>query len=96
MSQKIDINQTAELARLHLKPEETEKLTKDLESILAYVDQLKELKTDSVPPTSHVLPIENVFRKDETKKTKVRDAVLDHAPKRESNFFKVPKIIEGA
>lgn len=96
MSQKIDINQIAELARLHLKPEEKEKLTKDLESILAYVDQLKELNTESIQPTSHVLPIENVFRKDEVKKTKVRDAVLDHAPKRESNFFKVPKIIEGA
>ena len=96
MFQKIDINQTAELARLHLKPEEREKLTKDLESILAYVDQLKELNTEFVQPTSHVLPIENVFRKDEVKKTKIRDAVLDHAPKRESNFFKVPKIIEGA
>ena len=96
MSQKIDINQTAELARLNLKPAEREKLAKDLESILAYVDQLKELDTETVPPTSHVLPIENVFRKDEVKKAGIRDSVLNHAPKRESNFFKVPKIIEGA
>ncbi len=96
MSQKINIDQTAELARLNLKSAEREKLAKDLESILAYVDQLKELNTESVPPTSHVLPLENVFRKDEVRKTDIRDAVLDHAPKRESNFFKVPKIIEGA
>ncbi len=96
MSEKINIEQIAELARLNLKPAEREKLAKDLESILAYVDQLKELKTDSVPPTSHVLPLENVFRKDEVKKTDIRDRVLEHAPKRESNFFKVPKIIEGA
>ncbi len=96
MSQKINIDQTAELARLNLKGAERDKLAKDLESILIYVDQLKELNTDSIPPTSHVLAIENVFRKDEIKKTEIRDAVLEHAPKRESNFFKVPKIIEGA
>lgn len=96
MSQKINIDPIAELARLHLKPNEREKLAKDLESILAYVDQLKELNTDRVEPTSHVLPIENIFRKDEAKPSNVRDEVLNHAPKRESNFFKVPKIIEGA
>ena len=96
MSQKINIDQTAELARLSLKPAEREKLGKDLESILAYVDQLKELNTESIQPTSHVLAIENVFRQDKTKKTDVREAVLSHAPKRESNFFKVPKVIEGA
>ncbi len=96
MSEKINIDPIAELARLNLKPAEREKLAKDLQSILAYVDQLKELNTDSVPPTSHVLPIENVFRKDKAKKTSIREAMLDHAPKRESNFFKVPKIIEGA
>lgn len=96
MSEKINIDQTAELARLNLKPAEREKLAKDLQAILAYVDQLKELNTESVSPTSHVLPIENVFRQDKAKKTSIRDSVLDHAPKRESNFFKVPKIIEGA
>ncbi len=95
MSQKINIDQTAELARLNLKSVEREKLAQDLESILACVDQLKERNTESVAPTSHVLPLENVFRKDEVRKTNIRDAVLNHAPKRESNFFKVPKIIEG-
>ena len=94
MSQKINIEQIAELARLNLKPEERMKLTKDLEAILAYVDQLQELDTKNVEPTSHVLPLQNVFRKDEAKPAKVSDALLSHAPKREGKFFKVPKVIE--
>ena len=96
MSQRINIDQIAELARLNLKPHERAKLSKDLEAILAYVDQLQELNTEAVPPTSHVLPLENVFRKDEAKSSNVRDAVLEHAPKHEAKFFKVPKVIEGA
>ena len=96
MPQKINIEQIAELARLNLKPEERAKLSKDLGEILAYVDQLQELKTDAVPPTSHVLPIENVFRSDRAKPVQIWDAVLKHAPKSEGKFFKVPKIIEGA
>ena len=93
MSRKIDIDQVAELARLNLKPEERKKLAEDLEHILAYVDQLQELDTKNVPPTSHVLAMENVFRPDRTKASDVRDEVLNHAPKREGKFFKVPKVI---
>jgi aspartyl-tRNA(Asn)/glutamyl-tRNA(Gln) amidotransferase subunit C len=93
---KIDIDQIAELARLNLKPEERAALSKDLESILTYVEQLQELDVDKVEPTSHVLPIENVFRKDVAKPAQIRDQVLEHAPKREGKFFKVPKVIEGS
>ena len=92
---KIDIEQVAELARLNLKPQEREKLSKDLEAILAYVDQLQEPNTEKVEPTSHVLPIENVFRKDFTKPSQICGRVIEHAPKREGKFFKVPKVIEG-
>ena len=94
MAHKIDIQQVAELARLNLKPDERAKLSKDLEAILAYVDQLQELDTKKVEPTSHVLPIGNVFRKDKVKISQIREKVLNHAPKREGKFFKVPKVIE--
>ena len=90
----FEIEQIAELARLSLKPEEKEKLKKDLESILAYVEQLKRVPTDSVEPTSHALNLENVFRKDEVRPSEVREDVLKHAPRRDGNFFKVPKIID--
>jgi len=90
----FQIEQIAELARLSLKPEEKAKLKKDLESILAYVEQLKAVPTDSVEPTSHALNLENVFRDDKVHPSEVRDEVLKHAPRREGNFFKVPKVIE--
>ena len=90
----FEIEKIAELARLSLKPEEKGKLQKDLESILAYVEQLKSVNTDHVEPTSHVLNLENVFRKDETRPSDIREDVLKHAPRREGNFFKVPKVIE--
>ncbi len=90
----FEIEQIAELARLSLKPEEKEKLRKDLESILSYVEQLKGVPTEQAEPTSHVLNLENVFRKDEVKPCDIREDVLKHAPQREGNFFKVPKVIE--
>ena len=90
----FEIEQIAELARLSLKPEERVKLKKDLESILAYVEQLKTVPTDHVEPTSHVLNLENVFRQDEISPSNVREDTLKHAPHREGHFFKVPKIID--
>lgn len=93
MPQKIQIDPIAELARLQLKPEERAKLLKDLEDILAYVDQLQEVRTEGVEPTSHVLSIENVFRRDVVQPSEVSKDVLKHAPKREGQFFKVPKVI---
>lgn len=92
---QINIDEVAGLARIKLKPEEKAKLTKDLGSILSYVEQLSKLKTDDVLPTSHVLEIENVFREDVKDATDVREEVLSKAPEREENFFKVPKIVEG-
>lgn len=90
----FEIEQIAELARLSLKPEEKAKLQKDLESILAYVEQLKAVPTDHVEPTSHVLNLENIFREDKIHPCDIRDEILRHAPQREGNFFKVPKIID--
>ena len=90
----FEIEQIAELARLSLKPEERVKLKKDLESILAYVEQLKTVPTDHVEPTSHVLNLKNVFRADEIRPSNIREDILKHAPHREGNFFKVPKIID--
>jgi len=92
----FQIEQIAELARLNLKPEEKAKLQKDLESILAYVEQLKAVSTDHVDPTSHVLDLKDVYREDEVKASEIRDEMLKHAPLREGNFFKVPKVIDQA
>lgn len=91
---KIQIEKIAELARLNLKPEEKAKLEKELEAILGYVKNLESLDTKNVEPTSHVLNLENVFREDEVKPSKVCDDVLKHAPSAEGKFFKVPKVVD--
>jgi len=91
---KIDVEKTAALARIEIRAEEKEKLQADLNSILDYVDQLQKLDTASVPPTSHVLDLENVYREDRENPQSVRDEVLKHAPAAEGHFFKVPKVVD--
>jgi len=90
----FDIEKVAELARIKLKPEEKTRLAGDLTAILAYVEQLRQVSTDQVAETSHVLDLMNVYRKDEAVPSSVRDEVLAHAPAREGKFFKVPKVVD--
>jgi aspartyl/glutamyl-tRNA(Asn/Gln) amidotransferase C subunit len=90
----FDLAKIAGLARLKLEPGEAKKIGKDLLSILEYVRSLESLDTRDVPPTSHVLDLENIFRQDAMKESGVREAALKNAPMREGDFFKVPKIVE--
>ena len=88
------VEKVAELARLNLKPDEKQKIEKDLGAILAYVQKLNALDTKDVEPTSHVLNMENVFRKDEAKPSTAAEKALEHAPQADGRFFKVPKIVQ--
>ena len=91
---EFNIERVAQLARLNLKPEEKEKLEKDLGAILDYVHKLSVLDTTGVEPTSHVLNMENVFRKDEARPSNAAEKALEHAPQADGRFFKVPKIVQ--
>ena len=91
---EFKIEKVAELARLSLKPEEKAKLEKDLGAILEYVQKLNALDTKSVEPTSHVLNLENVYRRDEARGSAAAEKALEHAPHRDGDFFKVPKIVQ--
>ncbi|MDP3789670.1 MAG: Asp-tRNA(Asn)/Glu-tRNA(Gln) amidotransferase subunit GatC [Candidatus Omnitrophota bacterium] len=93
---KSDVKYIANLARLKLTEKETEYFTGQLSNIIGYVDQLKELDTANIEPTTHAMPIQNVFREDTVKPSlKVEDA-LNNAPAKENSLFKVPRIIEEA
>ncbi|MDK2933193.1 MAG: aspartyl-tRNA(Asn)/glutamyl-tRNA(Gln) amidotransferase subunit [Clostridiales bacterium] len=59
------VEHVANLARLNLTEEEKERLTSEMESIIAFADKLNELDTSEVEPTAHAIPIQNVFREDE-------------------------------
>lgn len=91
---EFQIDRVAELARLNLKSEEKAKLEKDLGAILDYVQKLSSLDTKNVEPTSHVLDLENVYRKDEAKSSEAAVQALEHAPHADGRFFKVPKIVQ--
>ena len=89
-----EVRYVADLARLELSPEEVELFTGDMNRILDYMDQLSELDTGGVEPTSHVLSLKNVFREDVVVESLPVDGVLANAPRREKGHFVVPKIIE--
>ncbi len=84
----------AHLARLELSLDEEEKFTHQLERILSYVEKLRELDTTNVLPTSHVLPMKNVFREDKLSSSLLPEEALSNAPCRKENYFKVPKVLK--
>ena len=90
-----DVEYLAHLARLQLTAEECERFTAQLEEILGYVERIKKLSTEGVPPTSHVLSLSNVFREDRLEPSLSAEQALANAPDREGPFFKVPRVIEG-
>jgi len=91
---KMDIEKVARLARLELSEDEKETFGNQMEQILTYMEQLNRIDTAGVEPTSHAIPVYNVFRNDEVKPSLPREEVLAIAPDEEDGHFKVPRIIE--
>ena len=89
-----EVEHVARLARLELTDEEKERMRAQLDSILSYIDKLDELDTSAVEPTSHVLPMMNVFRDDEVRSSLSQEETLANAPDRQDLFFRVPRILE--
>ena len=88
-----DVRKVAQLARLDLPDDQIATYTEQLEKILAYVAQLEEIDTTNVKPTTRAVEVVNVTRTDEVSATQVREELLNLAPQREGNFFRVPKIL---
>jgi len=91
---KDTVKYVANLARMELSEKELEKFAGQLNDILGYIDQLKELDISNVSPTAHVLRIKNVKRKDVLKPSLDPKKALQNAPQKEGTSFKVPKVIE--
>lgn len=89
-----DVEHVAKLARLDLTEEEKEMYAKQLSEIVAYVDQLNEVDTEQVAPTSHVLELVNVMREDESRPSPSIEQVLKNAPDEEDGHFRVPAVLE--
>lgn len=80
----------AKLARLGLAEDEVERMAGELSGILEHVDRIGELDLDDVPPTSHVVELENVLRPDVPHESLEREAALSQAPDPEDGAFRVP------
>ncbi len=88
-----DVRKVAKLARLDLPEDTINTYTGQLERILDYVDHLQAVDTKGVPPTTRAVEVVNVTRDDAVVATDVREELLDQAPLREGDFFRVPKIL---
>ncbi|HHX74044.1 MAG TPA: Asp-tRNA(Asn)/Glu-tRNA(Gln) amidotransferase subunit GatC [Firmicutes bacterium] len=91
---KEEIAHVALLARLEMSAEEMEEIAGQLNNILEYVDKLNRLDTAEVPPTTHVLPLQNVFREDRPLPCLTPEAVQANAPEAEDGMFRIPPVIE--
>ncbi|MFQ6673471.1 MAG: Asp-tRNA(Asn)/Glu-tRNA(Gln) amidotransferase subunit GatC, partial [Fidelibacterota bacterium] len=89
-----EVLRIATLAKLQLTEEEVEKYTSQLNDILEYMEQLKELDTENIEPLSHVLDLKNVARKDTEESSLSREEALSNAPESDGQFFIVPKVID--
>jgi aspartyl-tRNA(Asn)/glutamyl-tRNA(Gln) amidotransferase subunit C len=89
------IEHVAELAQLALSEAEKQQFREQLSSILDYAERLRELDTDSIPPTATVLPLENVMRDDKARPSMPVKDVLANAPSVEDDCFRVPVVLEG-
>ncbi len=90
---KKNVLNTAELARLEFDEETLSKFVRQLGDILVHIEDLAELDTENIEPTSHVLDLSTPFRKDEVIQSITREEALRNASSQENGFFTVPKII---
>ena len=89
-----DVAHLARLARLAVTEEELDTFAGQLDVILGAVARVGEVAAADIPPTSHVVPLTNVLRPDETQPCLPRDAVLAAAPAAEDGRFRVPRILD--
>ncbi|MBX7144260.1 MAG: Asp-tRNA(Asn)/Glu-tRNA(Gln) amidotransferase subunit GatC [Oligoflexia bacterium] len=89
-----DVKKLALLARLNLSEPEAQRLHKDLNSILGYMERLQKVDVSKVDPMSHVHGATNVFREDELKPSLPVEAALELAPDHSGRFIRVPIVID--
>ena len=94
---EFDKNSTlklAKLAHLSLNAEQLNSLEKDLTSIVSFIDQLKEINTEKIDPTSNSLDQDLILREDVAENKLSNEDLLKNVPESELGFFVVPKVIE--
>ena len=91
---KNTVKHISKLARISLDENKVESLSKDLTSIMKFIENLNKLNTDKTVPLTSIINASLKSRKDEVKDGKIRDQILKNSPEKNDEFFVVPKVIE--
>lgn len=90
---KATVDHIANLARLEFENEAKEEMVKDLSNIVSFVEKLNELDTTGVEPLIYLTDEVNVLREDDVKQEITQKEALLNAPQKDSDYFKVPKVL---
>jgi aspartyl-tRNA(Asn)/glutamyl-tRNA(Gln) amidotransferase subunit C len=90
MIDREQVLHVARLARLRLRPDEVERMSSELSTILDHIETIEQLDLDGVDPTSHVVELENVLREDKPRSSLPRERALENAPDASDAGFRVP------
>ena len=91
---KEKIKHVAKLARISVDDAKVNNLTKDLNLIFKFIEKLNELDTDKVEPLTSILNQSLRSRKDKINDGKIRERILKNSPRKNEEFFVVPKVVE--
>ena len=91
---KDTVKHISKLARISLDEKKLQALSRDLSSIMRFIEKLNKLNTDKTTPLTSIINASLKSRKDEVKDEKIRDQILKNSPEKNEEFFVVPKVIE--
>ena len=91
---KDTVKHISKLARISLDEKKINNLSKDLSSIIKFIEKLNELNTEKTIPLTSIINASLKSREDEVKDGKIRDQILKNSPEKNDEFFVVPKVIE--
>ena len=91
---KDTVKHISKLARISLDDKKVNSLSKNLSSIISFIEKLNELNTDKTVPLTSIIEASLTSRKDEAKQERIRDQILKNSPEKNEEYFVVPKVIE--
>ena len=91
---KDTVKHISKLARISLDEKKVDSLSKDLTSIMRFIESLNKLNTEKSTPLTSIINASLKSRRDEVKDGKIRDQILKNSPEKNDEFFVVPKVIE--
>jgi len=91
---KNTVKHISKLARISLNEKKIDSLSKDLSSIMKFIEKLNNLNTDKINPLTSIINASLKSRVDEVKDGKIREQILKNSPEKNEEFFVVPKVID--